>query len=60
MKVKHLNAKEGERIGISNHPNFSTTGNIKGMKSCYGEDALFVKCGSYIYSVTKKIYHMAS
>jgi len=36
-----------------NTPNFSATGSIKGMrKQYYGNDALLVKCGSYIYNVT--------
>ncbi len=37
-----------------NCPNFSKTGSITGMKKLYyGMDALLVKCGSYIYNVSR-------
>lgn len=50
MRVKYLKVKEGEALGISQFPNFSVTGSVKGMKKkYYGEDALLVRCGSYIY-----------
>ena len=45
---------------LSEFPNFSKTGSIKGMKEkFYGRNALLVKCGSYIYNVTNSpdIYH---
>lgn len=38
---------------LSNFPNFSKTGSIRGMKAkYYGKDALLVKKGAYIYNVT--------
>ena len=62
MKTKVMTKLEGMSVGISNYPNFSTSGSIKGMKEqYYGKDALLVRCGSYIYNVTAKpnIYHLA-
>lgn len=54
-RVKYLKVSEGRSLGIENFPNFSATGSIKGMKEkYYGEDALLVRCGSYIYNVTSK------
>ena len=52
MRVKYLKVEDGKRLNISQFPNFSVTGSIKGMKEkYYGKDALLVKCGSYIYCV---------
>lgn len=52
MKVKYLKVSDGKRLNIEQFPNFSCTGSIKGMKKqFYGEDALLVRCGSYIYYV---------
>lgn len=62
MKTKTLKVKDGERIGIDKYPNFHKTGSIAGMKKLYyGEDALLVRCGNYIYNVTSnpEIYDMA-
>ena len=47
---------------LSDFPNFSATGSIKGMKDkYYGKNALLVRCGSYIYNVTSQpdIYNNA-
>lgn len=55
MRVKYLKVAEGKRINISRYPSFSATGSIKGMKDkYYGEDALLVRCGSFIYNVTSE------
>jgi len=52
MKVKTVYVKDKENIGLDRYPNFSITGNIYGMKrKYYGEDALLVRCGSWIYKV---------
>lgn len=51
------------RCGISRFPNFHRTGSIRGMKKlCYGDDALLVRCGQYIYNVTSEpsIYNQAT
>lgn len=38
---------------LSEFPNFSTSGSIRGMKNMYyGKDALLVRRGSYIYNVS--------
>jgi hypothetical protein len=52
-RTKYLPVKEGEKLGLSNFPNFSASGSIRGMKKMYyGKDALLVKSGAYIYNVT--------
>jgi len=46
---------------LSIFPNFSKTGSIKGMKKLYyGEDALLIKSGRYIYKVTEEVYNYYS
>ena len=51
-------------LDLSFFPSFSAIGSITGMKRLYyGEDALLVRCGSFIYHVGnathdgKSIYH---
>ena len=52
MRAKYLSVVDGKRLNISQFPNFSCTGSVYGMKRLYyGEDALLVRCGSYIYYV---------
>ena len=52
MKVKYLKVSDGKKLNIGQFPNFSYTGSVKGMKKqFYGEDALLVRCGGYIYHV---------
>lgn len=61
MKVKTLN--KDAKVDLSQFPNFSKTGSIKGMKKLYyGENALLVRSGAYIYNVTQDpdIYHNLS
>ena len=60
MRVKYLKVQDGERLHIDDYPNFSRTGSIRGMKKLYyGADALLVRCGGYIYNVSRNpiIYH---
>jgi hypothetical protein len=59
MKVKHLPVKQGQAVNISNYPNFSVTGSVRGMKKVYGQNALLVRCGAYIYNVPQNIYNVA-
>lgn len=60
MKTKHLTVKEGDLLNIHDFPNFHKSGSIKGMKKLYyGENALLVKCGSYIFNVNQDIYDKA-
>lgn len=61
-RVKYLKVKDGKKLGINQFPNFSGSGSIIGMKEkFYGKNALLVRCGSYIYNVTRKplIYRCA-
>ena len=52
-RVKYLPVKLGERLGIDRFPNFSRTGSVRGMRELYyGNDALLVRCGNYIYNVS--------
>lgn len=52
MRVKYLSVSEGRSVGIDRFPNFHKGGSIKGMKKqYYGQNALLVQCGSYIYNV---------
>ena len=60
MRVRRMNVSDGKRINISQYPNFSANGSIRGMKEkYYGKDALLVKCGSYIYNVPPEVYYSA-
>lgn len=53
MKCKYLKVADGRRLCIGHCPSFSASGSIVGMKKqYYGENALLVRCGSYIYNVT--------
>lgn len=46
MRVRRLKVTEGNAINISQYPNFSATGSIKGMKEkFYGKDAMLVITG---------------
>lgn len=61
-KVKTLPANEHDKYNLSEFPNFDKSGSIKGMKKLYyGNDALLVRCGNYIYNVSSapEIYEAA-
>ena len=61
-RVKFLTVKEGERLNIDRFPNFDRSGSVIGMrKHYYGNNALLVRCGSYIYNVSSEpeIYNSA-
>ena len=55
MRVKILSVKDGKRLDVpGNYPNFHKSGNVAAMKKrVYGQSALLVRCGNYIYNVTK-------
>lgn len=51
--TRYLSVEEGKQLQISDFPNFCVTGSIEGMKKLYyGEDALLVVCGDFIYNVS--------
>lgn len=59
-RVRRLTVSEGREVGISNYPNFSVTGSVIGMRKLYyGQSALLVRCGRYIYRVPPSIYYRA-
>lgn len=61
--VKRMSVEYGERWNISDFPNFSSTGSVQGMRDkYYGNDALLVRSGDYIYNVSSEpeIYENAS
>lgn len=58
-KIKEIKKKD-RPAHLSSFPNFSDTGSVIGMKKkYYGENALLVRSGKYIYNVTAEpeIYH---
>ena len=60
MGTRYLKPSEGKKIGIEDFPNFSASGNIRGMKKLfYGKNALLVRCGNYIYHVSNDVYFLA-
>lgn len=57
-----MTKEEGQHYNISRFPNFHKSGSIAGMKRLYyGQSALLVRCGNYIYNVTSEpgIYYSA-
>ena len=53
MRVKYVLKKDKDFCRLSTFPNFHKSGSIAGMKKLYyGEDALLVQCGEWIYTVT--------
>lgn len=62
MKTKTMTKEEGIKHNLSRFPNFHKSGSITGMKRLYyGQNALLVRCGNYIYNVTSEpeIYQAA-
>lgn len=60
MKTKYLRVEDGRKLGIERFPSFSANGSIRGMKKLYyGENALLVKSGNYIYKVDEDTYNKA-
>ena len=52
-KMKKLNIEDGQRLNISRLANFHKSGRVKEMKKLYyGENALLVQCGDFIYNCT--------
>jgi len=59
-RVRYMNREMKKIYNLSQYPNFSATGSIKGMKDkYYGKDALLVRSGSWIYKVPAEVYYSA-
>lgn len=59
-RVRYMSKEEKKIYNLSQYPNFSATGSIKGMKEkYYGKDALLVRSGSWIYKVPPEVYYSA-
>ena len=59
-RVKRVYVKDSERLSLPEYPNFHKSGSVKGMREqFYGNDALLVLCGSYIYNVPRSVYNFA-
>ncbi len=59
-RVRYMNKEQKKEYNLSQYPNFSVTGSIAGMKKLYyGEDALLVRSGSWIYHVPEEVYMKA-
>ena len=57
FKTKYV-AKNDLKHDLSQYPNFSASGSIKGMKDkYYGKDATLIKSGNYIYNVPIDVYN---
>ena len=60
MRVRYMNKEQKKIFNLSQYPNFSVTGSVKGMKEkFYGKDALLVRSGSWIYHVPAFVYYSA-
>ena len=54
MRTKYLKVEHKDKVE-NKFPNFHRTGSIKGMKDkFYGQNALLVRCGQYIYNVSSE------
>ena len=63
MKTKTMSTKSPYAVQLEDLPNFSITGSISGMKKLwYGQKALLIRCGAYIYNATSKpdLYHFSA
>ena len=59
-RVRYMNKTEKRIYNLSQYPNFSVTGSIAGIKKkYYGEDALLVRSGAWIYKVPHEVYSRA-
>jgi hypothetical protein len=57
MPTKYLSVKHPAAGRLEGFPNFHYTGSIRGMKKLYyGQNALLVRCGEWIYNVTSDPY----
>lgn len=59
-RVRYMNKALSNIYNLSQYPNFSATGSIVGMKKkYYGDKALLVRSGAWIYKVPAYVYYRA-
>jgi len=57
--LRYIPVSKREQLHLDDYPSFHVSGSISGMrKQFYGDEALLVRCGSYIYNVSRnsKLY----
>lgn len=57
--LRYIEVSKREHLHLDDYPSFHASGSISGMrKQFYGDEALLVRCGSYIYNVSRnsKLY----
>lgn len=60
MKVKYMCKSQADKFNLSQYPNFHASGSVAGMKKLYyGENALLVRSGQWIYKVPENVYNAA-
>lgn len=53
--VRYLLKQYYDKFQLWNYPSFDASGSVSGMRrKYYGDEALLVKCGSYIYNVSRR------
>lgn len=53
MRVRYMSVKNPRAKELKNFPNFHVSGSVWGMKKFYyGQNALLVRSGQWIYNVT--------
>ena len=53
--VRYMSVSMGEKVGIDDVPSMFAHGSVSGMRRQYwGDDALLVRCGQYIYNVSSE------
>lgn len=62
MRVRYMSVKNKRAKELKNFPNFHVSGSVWGMKKFYyGQNALLVRSGQWIYNVTNypELYYLA-
>ena len=56
----YVKKEHKDELKLSDFPNFHASGSIAGMKkNYYGENALLIRCGNFVYNVDKETYDKA-
>jgi hypothetical protein len=52
--LRYILVSKREQLHLDDYPSFHASGSVSGMrKQFYGDEALLVRCGSYIYNVSR-------